>query len=260
MPEAWIISLMKGTTMFKKIVIVTLILAFTLSACSVLQSAQSAVTGSNQSSQNTSGQNNGQGGFGGITANTPIDSKLAIGLLKLEGTPQAITPAEAKNLLPLWQALKSLSASPTTAPEEVTAVFQQIQDTLTPEQLAAVKQMALTQTDMQALMKSLNIQSEQGFGGGGTLSPAQQATRTARQTQNPGGGFGGPGGGFGGPGGPGGGFGGPDGGNGGTGNSGSSNTRPTASPQQLVRRSMGMNLIFIDPLIKLLETRAATAG
>ena len=246
--------------MFKKIVIVTLILAFTLSACSVLQSAQSAIQGSNQSSQN-SDQNSGQNGFRGITADTPIDSKLAIGLLKLEGTNLAVTPAEAKNLLPLWQALKSLSSSTTTAPEEVSAVFQQIQDTLTPEQVAAVKQMALSQADLQALEKSLGIQPGEGFGFGGTPDPARQATRSARQTQNPGGnggGFGGPGGGpDGGPGGGFGGFGGP-GGNGGAGNQGSTNTtRPTQSPQQLIRRSMGMNLMFMDSLIKVLEQRAA---
>jgi hypothetical protein len=242
--------------MFKKIVIVTLILGFTLSACSVLQSAQSAVQGSNQSSQN-SGQNSGQNGFAEITANTPVESKLAVGLLKLEGTNLAVTPAEAKELLPLWQALKSLSSSTTTAPEEVSAVFQQIQDTLTPEQVAAVKQMALTQADLQALEKSLGIQPGQGFGFGGTPNPAQQATRSARQTQNPGGnggGFGGPGGGFG-P--PDGGLGGPGGGPGGTGNQGSNTTRPTQSPQQLIRRSMGMNLMFMDPLIKVLEQRAA---
>lgn len=246
--------------MLKKIVIIILILAFPLTACSVLQSAQAIVQGSNPSSQN-SGQNSGQNTFAGITANTPIDSKLAIGILKLEGTNQAVTPAEAKNMVPLWQALKTLSTSPTTAPEEVTAVFQQIQDTLTPEQVQAVKQMAVSQADLQALEKTLGIQPGQGggFGGGATQSPAQQATRSARQTQNPGGnggGFGGPGGGFGGNGG---GFGGPGGGTGGTGNQGSTTTtRPTSSPAQLIRRSMGMNLIFMDPLIKLLEQRAGS--
>ncbi len=242
--------------MLKKILIVILILAFPLTACSVLQSAQSLVQGSNPSSQN-SGQNSGQNPFAGITANTPVESKLAIGILKLEGTNLAVTPAEAKNMLPLWQALKTLSTSPTTAPEEVTAVFRQIQDTLTPEQVQAVKQMALSQADLQALEKSLGIQSGQGFGFGGTPSPAQQATRSARQTQNPGGnggGFGGPGSGFGAPGG--GGFGG-NGGTGGT-NQGSTTTRPTASPAQLIRRSMGMNLMFMDPLIKVLETRAGS--
>jgi len=245
--------------MLKKIVIIILILAFPLTGCSVLQSAQAIVQGSNPSSQN-SGQNSGQNPSAGITANTPIESKLAIGILKLEGTNLAVTPAEAKNMLPLWQALKALSSSTTTAPEEVTAVFQQIQDTLTPEQVQAVKQMAVSQADLQALEKSLGIQSGQGsgFGGGATLSPEQQATRSARQTQSPGGnggGFGGPGGGFGVPGG---GFGGAGGiPTNGTGQ-GSTTTRPTSSPAQLIRRSMGMNLMFMDPLIKLLQTRAGS--
>jgi hypothetical protein len=239
--------------MLKKIVIIILILAFPLTACSVLQSAQAIVQGSNQSSQNS-----GPNPFAGITANTPIDSKLAIGILKLEGTNLAVTPAEAKNMLPLWQGLKALSSSATTAPEEVSAVFQQIQDTLTPEQVQAVKQMALSQADLQALEKSLGIQPGQGGGFGSTQSPAQQATRSARQTQSPrgnGGGFGGPGGDFGGPGG---GFGGPGGGTGGTGNQGSTTTRSTPSPAQLIRRSMGMNLIFMDSLIKLLEQRSGS--
>jgi hypothetical protein len=255
MLAAWTFLLLKGNTMFKKIFIVIMILALPLTACSVLQSAQAMVSGSNSYSQNQ-GQNQGQNPFGGITANTPVDSKLAIGMLKLEGTDLAVTPDQAKNLLPLWQALKTLSSSATTAPEEVTAVFQQIQDTLTPEQMKAIKEMALSQDDMQALMKSLGMQTGAGFGNGGTVSPEQQATRTARRTQNPsGGGFGGPGGGFGGPG-PGGDFGGP-GGNSGAGNQGSTKTRPTQSPQNIIRRSMGMNLLFMDPLIKILETRAA---
>jgi hypothetical protein len=92
-----------------------------------------------------------------------------------------------------------------------------------------------------------------GGQGGQNLTADQRATRTAQfqsRNQNGGGGFGGggaPGGVPGGPGGPGG-FGGGQGGSG---------TAVARTPQPGRRAGGGMNTIFVDPLIKLLQTRAA---
>ena len=96
--------------------------------------------------------------------------------------------------------------------------------------------MSLTQTDLQNLMTSLGIQITPGAFGGNrpTLSPDQQATRTAQRTLTPGapGGNGGGGGFFRGTGTPGA-------GGGGFGN-------------------RGMNMLFVNPLIQLLQQRAGS--
>jgi hypothetical protein len=75
------------------------------------------------------------------SATMPLEQKLAIGTLKMEGTPQAVTAKEATDLLPLWQAVKSLSASTNTAPSEITAVYKQIEGVMTPEQTQAIQKM-----------------------------------------------------------------------------------------------------------------------
>ena len=59
---------------------------------------------------------NNPAGANANPATMPLEQKLAIGTLKMEGTPQAVTAKEATDLLPLWQAVKSLSASTNTAP------------------------------------------------------------------------------------------------------------------------------------------------
>jgi hypothetical protein len=186
------------------------------------------------------------------SATMPLEQKLAIGTLKMEGTPQAVTAKEATDLLPLWQAVKSLSASTNTAPSEITAVYKQIEGVMTPEQTQAIQKMTWTQADMQALMTKYGV-TFGGGQGGQNLTADQRATRTAQfqsRNQNGGGGFGGggaPGGVPGGPGGPGG-FGGGQGGSG---------TAVARTPQPGRRAGGGMNTIFVDPLIKLLQTRAA---
>ena len=63
-----------------------------------------------------------------------------IGILKLEGTDQAVDAAEeAKELLPLFQALKTLSTNNNTAVDEITALNKQIKTSLTSDQLSAIK-------------------------------------------------------------------------------------------------------------------------
>ncbi len=116
--------------------------------------------------------------------------QLALGPLMLAGTPDAITPAQAAELLPLWQALQSLTASGTSATAETNAVLTQIEATLTPAQIAAIREMRLTQAQMQTWMSANGIvvgsgsgtgSGGQGQGQGQGMSPEARATRQAEE-------------------------------------------------------------------------------
>lgn len=236
------------------VTIVILVAVIGLAACQGLKipgitSAQAS--SSNNQSQSQQGQNRGFD-----LANMPLEGKLGIGILKLEGTPNAITPAEAQTLLPLWKALKSLSTSNTASQDEVTALEKQMEEALTPAQTQAIKDLNMNQTDMRALMQQYGASFGGGFGG--TLTPAQQATRQAFRSQNGGNAAGGNragGGGFGGGnfagGVPGGGFGGAGGQN------GQPNAQRTPNPNaNSARRAGGLNYVLADAVIKLLQSKA----
>lgn len=77
--------------------------------------------------------------------------QLGIGTLQLEGTADAVTAAQAKELLTLWKAVRSLSGSRTAAAQEVQALFSQIESTLTAEQITAIAAMQIGQDDETAL-------------------------------------------------------------------------------------------------------------
>jgi hypothetical protein len=79
-----------------------------------------------------------------------IRSQLAYGILKLDGTPNAITHEQAAALLPLWQAVLLFSNDATTASAEMTAVQDQIAQALTPEQFQAIVAMRITNTELNA--------------------------------------------------------------------------------------------------------------
>jgi hypothetical protein len=281
--------------MFKKIItgfLIMVILSIPLVACSGGTAAQTETTAQ--------------------TTGTPVvpdasqmdaNTMLLVGTLKLEGTDLAVTSGQAAELLPLWKAVKSLGSSDTTAQEEIDALYVQIKETMTAEQLAAIDAMTFTREDQSALMTQLGI--ENGFmgPGGGSTDPSARATQMAEfQSENPdvgniratieagggdmgsirstmeasGGGFQGggndggftppeggmPGGGFQG-GGNDGGFAPPEGGMPGGGFQGGGDFQGTPVAQgtpwagQNRRAGMGMSQIFLDPLITLLEGRAA---
>ena len=120
---------------------------------------------------------------------TNVRNQLALGTLKLEGTANAITAEQAKELLPLWQAIVALSGNTTTAEEELTAVQNQIAAALQPAQLQAIGALQLTTTQLNAFY------AEQGIvmptpvpgvtkvpGSGSSVSQAdKEATRTAAE-------------------------------------------------------------------------------
>lgn len=86
-----------------------------------------------------------------------VRNQLALGTLRLEGTANAVTPAQAAKLLPLWQALKTLAASSTSATEEVTAVQNQISAAMTPAQISAIANLKLTNAMLQAYYVEIGV-------------------------------------------------------------------------------------------------------
>jgi len=77
-----------------------------------------------------------------------IRSQLAYGIIKLADTPNAVTPEQAKSLIPLWQAVISLSGDDTTASEELTAVQDQLTVMLNETQLQSIAEMQITNAEL----------------------------------------------------------------------------------------------------------------
>jgi hypothetical protein len=185
-----------------------------------------------------------------------VEEQLIIGTLNLEETDLAVDEAQAQTLLPLWRALQSLENSETTAAAELTAVVNQIQSNMTPEQVQAIAAMELATDDIQSAIQ--NAGTAFGFRGGNAVGgDGDTAGGFGVQGGAPpegfavspgGGGFGGPpgGGGFGGPGG-----GGVD---GGSADPDALATRQAAFAEGDAQAQVGRFLI--TPLITLLEIRA----
>jgi hypothetical protein len=114
----------------------------------------------------------------------PLTARLPMGTLMLEQTEYAVTPEQAQELLPLWQMVKALQESGTASQAESDAVLNQIQEAMTPEQLAAIEDM--DPEEMRTLMQDLGMgrraddaeddDSDRGggppdMGGGGMMPP-----------------------------------------------------------------------------------------
>lgn len=82
-------------------------------------------------------------------------TRLALGTLKLEGTDQAVTVSQGTELLTLWQGYQSLSSSDTASAVELDALEEQIQSTMTAEQIKAIDALDLTDQSVSDLMQSL---------------------------------------------------------------------------------------------------------
>jgi hypothetical protein len=182
----------------------------------------------------------------------PLQMKLGVGILKMEETDLAVTAGQAEELLPLWKALRSLSSDTNTTAEEINALNHQIEEIMTADQLEAVRKMTWQSEELGQLMQKY---------GGRQAVPGAVSTEMASNGRNSGGGMnagGIPGGGPGG----GGGMGGPPMGGGGMmiapGGAGMENPAAarTAVPGQTERRqAAGMNLMFVEPVIRLLESK-----
>jgi hypothetical protein len=224
--------------MIKKIPFIVLagLLILGGSGCSTTQATEPA-----SAAQTTSGAN---------APEMTIENKLAAGTLMLESTELAVTAGQAEALLPLWKAVKALSSSDTASADEIQALYDQIQETMTAEQLAAIEAMSLTREDLSALMTDLGIDPGPGPGGMQNSDPTARATQMAREGGDlPGIGGDIPGGGM--P--PGAGFGGMGRGD----DNETVQTTPQAGQAAGRRAGGGMGQVFIDPLITILEARAA---
>ena len=176
----------------KKILAITLltILAPTLTACGAnANSAQSNSTG-RSSASNSAGAN-------GTPTTSLTGLQLAAGMLKLDGTSNAITAQEAAKLLPLWQSLQQIEGSATPSggfgtPGAITAVRQQkdaqimaIENAMPPEQIQAITAMNLSQQDILAAFQQAGITmgGPGGFGrfqsSGGAFTPPANGTPRA---------------------------------------------------------------------------------
>jgi hypothetical protein len=78
-----------------------------------------------------------------------IKNQLLLGTLRLEESARAITSEQAQALLPLWQGYAALTASGTAAVEEIESVQNQIVETMSDEQGAAIADMRLTNAILQ---------------------------------------------------------------------------------------------------------------
>lgn len=86
-----------------------------------------------------------------------LRNQLALGTLKLDGTANTVTPEQAKTLLPLWQAVISLSGDTTTASEELTAVQDQITAAMTADQMQAIAGMQITNAGLNTFYAEYGI-------------------------------------------------------------------------------------------------------
>ena len=87
----------------------------------------------------------------------PVQAQLIVGTLQLEESEAAVTAEQAAQLIPLWKAVRSLSSSDTAAEAEVAGLLEQIQETMTADQLEAIAAMQLTQEDLSGVMQELGI-------------------------------------------------------------------------------------------------------
>ncbi len=100
--------------------------------------------------------------------------KLATGTLKLEGTDQAVDAQAAAKLLPLWELLEQLDTSGSAAPEEITAVVDEIQLNMTAAQVKAID--------------AMNIDPKQpGVAGSAPTSATASSTKSSAQVTSAGG-------------------------------------------------------------------------
>jgi hypothetical protein len=184
-----------------------------------------------------------QVGPGSQAQTLPAATQLIVGIFKLDGTDQAVTAEQAKELLPLWQVYQDLLTSDTAAQEEIDALVEQAQETMTAEQMQAITVMNLTQKDVMSVMQ------EQGLG----VSQRSNMGNGNGTTTGGGGGFSGP----------------PDGGGvpmgappdgGGFGGEGFQQRDTTQRGSDSIARPAQMNpaSLLLDPLIEFLKTKAGS--
>jgi hypothetical protein len=191
----------------KKIIVFTLlsIFALVLTACGAsagsTQSNSSSSNGSSSDTGSSTGSSN-PAPVSGTPASGPSALQLAAGMLKLDGTSNAVTAQQAAQLLPLWQSLQQIESTPvaqgtpqvqgtgTPGGRFNSAMMQQmntqitsIQNAMTPAQIQAITAMNLSMQDIFTVFQQAGItMTGPGQGGGfrqngGTFTPPQGTPR-----------------------------------------------------------------------------------
>jgi len=114
----------------------------------------------------------------------PLRNQLPIGMMKLDGTANVVTAEQAQKLLPLYQALRGTPTSGGSSTQEISALLSQIEGTMNAEQLVAIRDMKLTNADMQTWATENGISLGTGSsqpGSGASLSPEEKATKQAAE-------------------------------------------------------------------------------
>jgi hypothetical protein len=188
----------------KRIISFTLfsILALVLTACG----ASAAASQSNSPSGSLAGTGSpDQSNPAPINVTPPAGPsalQLAAGIIKLDGTSDAVTAQEAGQLLPLWQSLQQLENGPTPQAgaqgtpgprfdpanmQQVGAQVVLIENAMTPAQIQAITAMNLSRQDIFTTLQQVGIamggpgQGGGSFGpNGGTFTPPQGTPRAPR--------------------------------------------------------------------------------
>jgi hypothetical protein len=150
------------------------------------------LTGCSGAEQATDSQSAAQSA-GGNTA-TSLPMQLALGTLRLEGGDLAVTPEQAASLLPLWKAANTLSQADNVAGDELNAVFEQIQEAMTAEQMASIESMEISRDTMTQVAEELGLEMPNPMANLSEEQRAQmeaaRASGQAPQSFGPGGGMG----------------------------------------------------------------------
>lgn len=248
---------------FRTMILLCLVLS--MAACSTTKKTTSATSAWSKSSSKATAS---------VTTETSLQEKLAAGTLSLEGTDNAVTAEQAKELLPLWKAVKVLDSSDTISNDEKQALYDQIQETMTASQIQAITQMSMTIKEATSLATKLGIDLSSASSTGSTTTEEERAAQikaaqsSSSSSSSSGRSFAGGRGGFPGGGFPGGGM--PSGGMpsgaemmGAPGAAGSAQSTPAAGRVPGGDgQGMAFNTtnLFLDSLISMLKERAASVS
>ncbi len=228
-------------------------------ALALLLTACGSAGGSNGSGNGGTASGNGSSFRSGVSRALTPDAKLALGTIKLEGTGEAVDAKTAAKLVPLWQLMVQLHSSTSSAPQEVTAVMDEIQATMTAQQVNTINGMSITQADLFTLFQQ---QAQAGSSGGANGGSGSGGNAGFGGRNRGGGGFfvaGGPGGGgFGGGGFGGGGFGGARTANGSTSSSSDPQVAAAQQAEAAQARENAISSLVEEQLIRLLETKLSS--
>lgn len=165
------------------LLIIILMLSLILGACSAVDFNS---TSASSSAAEGTAVPEGTGTVSRQNATLSEQDQILLGIFKLEETDLAVTAEQATEMLPLFQALVALTDSDTVAQEELTALQNQIKDTLSDEQMSKITAMNLTFQDQMSFMQEKGIQM--GFGNPGTSSSTDGSAADGNMQKDFGGG------------------------------------------------------------------------